>query len=199
VLKKQYMEKPLRIAQGNLDMNQSSFRHRVTSYIVARRLSLGLLLAAYGVFYLSAVITGGWTPVDWGKNTFAIAPFAVQALISHNAISPIFFATSLPALLVGAILLCKDSIGGLRSLTSESQYVAILLTIFGFVYVVVGAWPLQNRVDFPWEWQKQIIDYGLFFAWMLYALSLVVLTIGVISLYVHSRDYRRRHPEVMFD
>jgi len=176
-------------------MNQTTLRHRIVDYIADQRLSLGLLLAAYGTFYLATVITSGWTPADWGIDTFKIAPFTVQALIPRSAVNPIFFVTSLPALLIGAILLCNVDICGLRALTPESRHAAILLTIFGFAYVVVGAWPPQNKVDFPWEWQKQIVSYGSFFAWTLYALSLIVLAIGVVSLYVHSKDYRRRHPE----
>jgi hypothetical protein len=180
-------------------MNQTSPLRCIANYIADHRLSLGLLLAAYGTFYLSAVIMGGWIPSDWGNDTFDIAPFATQALIPRNAVNPIFFVTSLPALLIGAILLCSGNIRGLRALTPESHHTAMLLTAFGFTYVVVGAWPLQNRGDFPWEWQKQIVSYGSFFAWTLYVLSLVVLVIGIVSLYMHSKKYRRRFPEVMLD
>ncbi|MDR0373949.1 MAG: hypothetical protein LBI79_10480 [Nitrososphaerota archaeon] len=179
-------------------MNQNVSLHRIAGYIADHRFSLGLFLAAYGVFFLSAVIMGGWTPADWGKDTFDVAPFAVQALIPRSAVSPIFFVTSFPALLAGVVLLCNSAIRGLRSLAAESQYAAILLTAFGFAYTVVGAWPLQNKVDFPWEWQKQIMSYGLPFAWMLYLLSLFVLAVGVISLYVHSNAYRQRHPEFLY-
>jgi uncharacterized membrane protein YiaA len=173
--------------------------NRAANYIKHHRISLGLLLAAYGVFYLSAVIMGGWTPADWGKDVFEVSPFAVHALIPRSAISPIFFITSLPALLVGTVLLCSGSIRGLRTLNADSQYVAVLLVVFGFAYTVVGAWPLQNTVDLPWEWQKQIMSYGSSFAWMLYLLSLVVLAVGAVSLYVHSRAYHRKHPELSFD
>jgi len=180
-------------------MNQTDPLRRITDYIADHRLSLGLLLAAYGSFYLSAVIMGDWTPANWGQDTFNIAPFGVQAFIPRSAISPLFFITSLPALFVGAVLLCSDNIYGLRTLTSQSRHSAILLTVFGFGYIIVGAWPLQTKNDFPWEWQKQIASYGSAFTWMLYVLSLIVLAIGVISLYVHSKDYRKRHPEVQFD
>jgi len=180
-------------------MNQTTPLHRIADYIAKHRVSLGLLLAAYGTFYLATVITSGWAPTDCGRDTFNIAPFSVQALILRSAINPLFFITSLPALLIGTVLLCKDTLGGLRALTPESRHTAMLLTVFGFFYVVVGAWPLQNQGDFPWDWQNQIADYGSIFAWALYALSLIVLAIGVVSLYVHSKDYRRRHPEVMFD
>ncbi|MDR1993814.1 MAG: hypothetical protein LBQ98_10070 [Nitrososphaerota archaeon] len=179
-------------------MNQNVSLHSIASYIADHRLSLGLFLAAYGAFYLSAVILGGWTFFDWGKDIFNVAPFATQALIPRSAISPIFFVTSLPALLVGVILLCDVTIRGLRPLTAKSQYAAFVLTVFGFAYVVVGAWPLQNKVDFAWEWQKQIMNYGLPFTWMLYLVSLFVFVVGVISLYVHSKAYRQRYPEPVY-
>ncbi len=180
-------------------MNQTTPQHRIADYMADHRLSLGLLLATYGTLYLATVITSGWTPSGWGIDTFNIAPFAVQALIPRSAINPMFFVTSLPALLMGTVLLCKDSIGGLRALTSESRHAAITLTVSGFAYAVVGAWPLQNQGDFPWDWQNQIASYGSVFAWALYVLSLIGLAIGGVSLYVHSKDYRRRHPEFMFD
>jgi len=82
-------------------------------------------------------------------------------------------------------------------MTVYSEHVAILLTTFGFSYQVVGAWPLGNAVDFPWQWQKQIMSYGPFFVWVFYLLSLVALGIGAFSLYVHSREYHRRHLEIL--
>jgi hypothetical protein len=79
-------------------------------------------------------------------------------------------------------------------ITVDSEHVAILLTSIGFAYQVVGAWPLGNPVDFQWEWQKQIASYGGIFSWGLYLLSLIVLAIGAISLYVHSKRYHQKHP-----
>ena len=94
-------------------------------------------------------------------------------------------------------MLCLYSLRTLRfGLTGNSELVAVMLIVFGFTYQVVGAWPLGVMTTFPWEWQKQIMNYGLLFTWILYALSLVTLVIGGISLYVHSRDYHKRHPEL---
>jgi len=80
-------------------------------------------------------------------------------------------------------------------ITVHSEHIAILLTVSGFAYQVLGAWPLQAAVDFAWDWQKQIMSYGVVFAWSLYLLSTVGLVVGAASLYVHSRDYHRRQRE----
>jgi xanthine/uracil permease len=96
-------------------------------------------------------------------------------------------------------MLCVMSVKELRLGSAIDQYVAIALVVFGFGYLVVGAWPLQTVVDMPWIWQKQIMSFGASFGWMLYALGVVVLLIGVASLYVHSREYHRRHPDLVLE
>ncbi len=170
--------------------------NRIASYVKNHWVSLGVLLAAYGAFYLLAVISTGWSPIDWGKDVVQCAPSAVSSVIPRSYVSPIFFVTSLPALLIGSVMLCVYSLHALRfGLTGDSERIAVLLVVFGFAYVVLGAWPLQTAANFPWEWQKQIMGYGPIFTWLLYGLSLVTLVIGGLLLFVHSRDYNRRRPE----
>jgi hypothetical protein len=114
--------------------------------------------------------------------------------LPRSFIDPIFFVTGFPTLLLGAAILCVYSLRGITSeCAADKQYVAILLTAFGFGYVVIGAWPLGQRDIFPWEWQKQVISWGPAFAWLLYILSLVILSVGVVSLYKHSVIYHQRH------
>jgi hypothetical protein len=174
-----------------------TFRGKIAEYLNGHKASLGSLLAAYGAFFLAVVIMSDWTPFVWGKDVFNYPQSAVYTLMPRSCISPIFFVTSFPSLLIGTTMLCSYTIGALRSgISADSEHVAILLTTFGFAYQVLGAWPLGNAVDFPWEWQKQIVSYGPFFVWLLYLLSLVVLIIGVLSLYVHSREYHRNHPQL---
>jgi hypothetical protein len=176
--------------------NQSASK-RIKNYVKIHLVSLGVLLAAYGAFYLLVVICTGWSPTDWGKDVVQCAPSAVTSLIPRSYVSPIFFVTSLPALIIGSIMLCLYSLRALRlGLTGNSELVAVILIVFGFTYQVVGAWPLGVMSNFPWEWQKQIMTYGFLFTWLLYALSLVTLIIGAISLYMHSREYHKRHPEL---
>jgi hypothetical protein len=169
-------------------------QNRVSNYMSERRVSLGLFLASYGVFYLTSVLLSRWTLSDWGKDITGYPPSTINTVLPRSFIDPIFFVTSLPALIVGAIIL---SIYSLRRITPEAsadkQYVAILLTVFGFTYQVIGAWPLGKFVDFPWQWQKQIILNGSIFAWILYLLSLTVLFVGVVSLYKHSVIYHKKH------
>jgi hypothetical protein len=164
----------------------------ITNYVRYHKISLGVFLAAYGVFYLSAVIMGGWTLSDWGKDVFACPPSAVHSLLSRSDVSPIFFLTSLPALIIGATMLCIIGIQKLRSGAAIDEHIAIALVAFGFAYQVVGAWPLQSVVDMPWTWQKQIMSFGSYFAWMLYLLSWVALALGIVSLYVYSRINNKR-------
>jgi hypothetical protein len=172
----------------------------ITDYLRSHKVSLSLLLATYGAVYLSSVILGGWTLSDWGKDITIYPPSAINALLPRSYINPIFFVTSIPALFIGTAALCIYSIRGIRSdAINHKQHIAILLTTFGFAYQVIGAWPLGNLVDFPWEWQKQIIQNGAILSWALYILSLTALVIGGISLYLHSRIYHQKHPELALE
>jgi hypothetical protein len=156
--------------------------------------SLSLFLAAYGAFYMSSVILSRWTLVEWGKDITSYPPTVINTLLPRSFIDPIFFVTSFPALIIGAGMLCAYSIRGITpKAPKDKQYVSILLTAFGFTYQVIGAWPLEQLNDFPWQWQKQIILNGSIFTWILYVLSLAVLLFGVVSLYKHSVIYHKKH------
>ncbi|MCL5876217.1 MAG: hypothetical protein M1540_00175 [Candidatus Bathyarchaeota archaeon] len=174
---------------------QAPLKLRVKDYFRSHEVSLGLFLASYGVFYLTVVIMGGWSPSDWGKDTFDAPVSAVQSLIPRSYIAPLFFVTSIPTLIIGATILCAISVRALRSGSAVDEHIAIVLTAFGFAYQIVGAWPLQSMVDLPWQWQKQIMSFGPVFGWGLYVLSWVVLAVGGVSLYVHSRNYHREHSD----
>lgn len=174
--------------------------NRMGSYVKSHLASVGTLLFAYGAFYLYSVIRTGWVPSDGFTVAHSFSSLALKAPVLNPYIIPAFFVTSLPALLIGAILLCSYTVWVLRNgLTVDSEHVAVLLTACGFAYVVLGAWPLQDAINFPWTWQKQIMEFSPGFAWMLYLLSSVMLTIGAVSLYVHSRVYHSKHPELSFD
>jgi hypothetical protein len=172
---------------------QTKYGSRISSYVKSHPVSLGLFLSAYGVFFLTSVLLSGWTISDWGKDTTGIPPSVVDTLLPRSFVDPIFFITSFPTLIIGAAMLCAYSIRGINSETAvNKQHIAILLTAFGFVYQVIGAWPLGQQNSFPWQWQKQIISYGSVFAWTIFLLSLAVLMIGVISLYKHSLIYHQK-------
>jgi hypothetical protein len=171
----------------------------LSNYVKSHLASLGTLLTAYGAFYLYSVIRTGWVPSDGVTITHSFSSLALKPPVLSPYIIPAFFVTSLPALLIGIVILFTYTVGVLRNgLTVDSEHVAILLTVLGFAYVVLGAWPLQEAVNLPWTWQKQIMDYGAGFAWMLYLLSTVMLVLGAVSLYMHSRAYHKTHPELAF-
>ncbi len=175
------------------DSPMQTYLYRISNYVRIHKVSLGLFFAAYGAFYLSSVLLSGWTLADWGKDITSYPPSIINTLLPRSFIDPIFFVTSFPALIIGAAMLCIYSIRGITPEVSlDKQYVAILLTAFGFTYQVIGAWPLESLADFPWQWQKQISNFGPVFTWILYLLSLIVLLIGVISLYKHSLIYHRK-------
>jgi hypothetical protein len=174
-------------------LKQVSYTGRVSSYAKSHWVSLGLFLAAYGVFYLSSVILNFPLIKEWGRVAAIYSPTSISPLLSRSFIDYMFFSTSFPALVVGAVMLCTFCIRKINLEASvDKQYVAILLTVFGFAYQILGAWPLQHQPDLPWQWQKQIDSFGPIFAWILYLLSLFILSIGVISLYKHSLIYHNR-------
>jgi hypothetical protein len=168
--------------------------NKFSNYVTNRKLSLGIFLASYGVFYLTSVLLSRWTIFDLGKDITCYPPSEISTVLPRSFIDPIFFVTSFSALIIGAIMLCSYSLHGISpQAPADKPYVAILLTAFGFTYQVIGAWPLGNVVDFPWQWQKQIALNGDVFAWVLWLLSLAVLLVGVISLYKHSVIYHKKH------
>ena len=173
---------------------QTNYTHRVAIYIRSHKVSLGLFLTAYGAFYLSSVILSLWTLADWGKDITGYPPSSINPLLPRSFIDPIFFVTSFPALIIGVTMLSAYSIRGIcPESVIDKEYIAVLLTAFGFTYLVIGSWPLGNLDVFPWQWQKQIISYGPVFAWVLYILGLVALVVGGLSLYKHSLIYRQKH------
>ena len=179
------------------ELHKRIYFHRISKYMKSHKASLALFLAAYGVFYLSSVILSRWVMADWGKDITSYPPSAINTLLPRSFIDPIFFVTSFPALIIGAVLLCSYSIRGITPKAPDNkQYVAILLAAFGFTYQVIGAWPLEQLKDFPWQWQKQIISNGSIFAWILYLLSLILLIVGGVSLYMQSRIYHQKHPDI---
>ena len=174
---------------------QTSYPNRVSRYAISHWVSLGLFLSAYGTLYLSSVILNRQAIAYWEKAVAIYSPSSISPLLPRSLLDPLFYVTSFPALIIGAAMLCSYSIRGIRSDGDKvKQYVAILLTAFGFTYQVIGAWPLQHQIDFPWQWQKQIVSFGSYFTWSLYILSLIVLSTGVVSLYKHSVIYHLNHP-----
>jgi hypothetical protein len=176
------------------EFHKRSIIYRICNYVKSHEVSLSLFLAAYGTFYMSSVILSGWTIVEWGKDITNYPPTAINTLLPRSFIDPIFFITSFPALIIGTGMLCAYSMRGITpKARNDKQYVSILLTAFGFTYQVIGAFPLENLKDFPWQWQKQIFLNGSIFTCILYVLSLTALIFGVVSLYKQSVIYHKKH------
>ena len=168
---------------------------RISSYVKDHKVSFGLLLAVYGAVYLSSVILAGWTTQDWGKDLTGY-PLLITPVLPTAWLNPLFFATSIPSLIIGTSALCAYSIRGINpNVADNKEHIAILLTACGFAYQVLGAWPLGNPVSFAWQWQKDIANSGALLTWSLYILSLATLLIGFASLFIHSRIYHQKHPE----
>ncbi len=175
---------------------RANYNVRVKNYVERHSVSLGVFLASYGVFYLSTVLLSFWTVADWGKDTVAYPQAYFTTILPRSYIGPIFFVTSLSALFIGATILCVHTIRRVRRNPDRTtEYVAIVLTVFGFAYQVIGAWPPQNTADFPWQWQKQIVADGAIFAWGLYVLSLITLAVGVVAMYKFSVIYHQTHQD----
>ncbi|HEX7483308.1 MAG TPA: hypothetical protein VF350_07565 [Candidatus Bathyarchaeia archaeon] len=176
------------------ELHKKTFISGISKYVKSHHASLAIFLAAYGAFYLLSVILSHWTIADWGKDITNYPPTSINTLLPRSFIDPIFFVTSFPALIIGAAMLSFYSIHKITPKASDNkQYVAILLTASGFIYQVIGAWPLEQIKDYPWQFQKQIALNGGVFTWTLYLLSLIVLLIGVVSLYRHSQIFHKKH------
>jgi hypothetical protein len=175
-------------------LEQTSYPNKVSSYAKSYWVSIGLFLSVYGALYLSSVILNRHTTADWEKAIVIYSPTSISPVLPRSLLDPLFFATSFPALIIGLSILCSYSIRGTEPKTdANKQSVAIFLTVLGFTYQVIGAWPLQYQTDFPWQWQKQIVSFGPIFAWVLYISSLTTLVIGAFSLYKHSVVYHQKH------
>ena len=169
---------------------------KIFNRLKAHKVALGLSLAGYGMFYLSSVILSGWTLSDWGNNIVTYLPFPANSVPSSSLLNPLFFITSLPTLVIGTVILSIYSMFKIKpGAVDDKERVAMVLTVFGIAYQLIGAWPLGIKSIFPWEWQKQIIGFGTIFAWTLTVLSLSALVAGGVSLYTHSKIHHQKHPE----
>ena len=158
------------------------------SYVKSHLASLGTLLTVSGGFYLYSVIRTGWVPTDGISKVQGLTSLALEAPILNPYMILAFFVTSLPVFL-SSYHAFYYTMNVLRNgLTVDSEHVAILLTAMGFSYQVLGAWPLQEAANFPWTWQKQIMDYGSIFALAaVYLLSIVMLFGGSVTLSIVER------------
>jgi hypothetical protein len=72
----------------------------------------------------------------------------------------------------------------------------IPLTSFGAIYLVFGMLGGWSETSYWYEWQKEIVRHWGFLAFPLFILSLFSLIIGIVLLYIDSKRYHERHPEL---
>ena len=161
----------------------------MVNFVKEHQLSIGLLLIFFGVSDLWFVLPNlyGTLPglyVNWRTFYFYMPEWTLTI--------PILLVMSL----VGTLMLSVYCIRGIQPESVDNkEHAAIIVTALGFTYQVIGAWPLWNQ-QYPWPWQQEIATYGNLLVLPLFAGSLLALIIGAISLYIHSRIYREKHPEL---
>jgi len=107
---------------------------------------------SYGAIYFSSVALNCQNNDDWEKAIAIYSPTSISSLLPRCLLGSLFFVTSFPALIIGLGMLCSYSIRVIRFEDDHNkQYVAIFLAVLGFSYQVIGAWPLQHQIDFPWH------------------------------------------------
>ena len=109
------------------------------------------------------------------------------------------WAVEVPVLLVmalaGTLMLSVYCVRHIETpRVDNKEHAAFLVTALGFVYLVVGAWPLWSQ-GYYWPWQKTIASYGNLLVLPLYAVSLFAFVAGTFSLYKYSRIYHQQYPE----
>jgi hypothetical protein len=163
--------------------SQQNYKNMTAEFFKLHQFSIGLLVVFFGIADLWFVmpnmyagLVGDWH-VDW------------RSLNLYNPLWNFTVPFLLVMTLIGTLILSNYCIKGIRpEKVDNKQNAAILVTVLGFTYQVVGAWPLWNQW-YPWPWQAEIAKYGNWLVFPLFIGSLVILIIGAISLYKHSKIY----------
>ena len=165
--------------------SQANYAYQMVKFVKNHQLSIGLLLTIFGVADLWFIMPNIWSSAANWQGFYLLMP-------QWSVTVPILFIISL----IGIIILCVYSIRDIRPERIDyKEHAAILVTALGFTYQVIGAWPLWNQA-YPWPWQKEIANYGNFLVLPLFIGSLLALVIGAASLYLHSKIYHEKHPEL---
>ncbi len=98
--------------------------------------------------------------------------------------------------LIGTLMLTVYCIKDIQATRVDNkEHAAVLVTALGFTYLVIGAWPMWTQ-SYPWAWQQEIANYGNLLVLPLFAGSVLALILGATSLYIYSRIYHEKHPEL---
>ena len=170
-------------------LKKTSPAYQAASFVKSHQLIIGLLLVFFGVSDLWFIMPNlyGTFPgyyVNWQALYFYMLEWTFTI--------PILLAMTL----IGTLMLTFYCITDIQpERVDEKEHAAILVTALGFTYQVIGAWPLWNQ-QYPFPWQQQIANYGNLLVLPLFAGSLFALIVGAVSLYIHSKIYHQKHPEV---
>jgi hypothetical protein len=163
--------------------------YQMANFVKEHQLSIGLLLTFFGVADLWFVMPNMYAVLlDWHVSGPVFSFYMPEWVFTI----PIILIISL----IGTLMLCVYSIRDVGSeRVDNKEHAAILVTALGFTYQVIGAWPLFNQ-PYPWPWQAEIATYGNLLVLPLFIGSLSALIIGAASLYIHSKIYHGKHPEI---
>jgi hypothetical protein len=167
-------------------LKQTNPAYKAASFFKSHQLIIGLLLVFFGVSDLWLVMPNLYGTfrgfyVNWQAFYFYMPEwvFMVPALLVMA--------------LVGTLMLTVYCVRDISPARPENkEHAAFLVTALGFAYLVLGAWPMWTQ-SYPWAWQQEIANYGNLLVLPLFAGSLIALTIGGASLYVHSRIYHQKY------
>ncbi|MGD0203117.1 MAG: hypothetical protein ABSC20_04340 [Candidatus Bathyarchaeia archaeon] len=164
--------------------------YQMANFVKEHQLSIGLLLTFFGVADLWFVMPNMYAVLlDWHVSGPVFSFYMPEWVFTI----PILLIISL----IGTLMLCVYSIRDIRPESVDNkEHAAILVTALGFTYQVIGAWPLWNQ-PYSWPWQAEIATYGNLLVFPLFIGSLLALIIGASSLYIHSKIYREKHPEIL--
>ena len=158
---------------------KTNYASAVISFAKSHQLTIGLSLTILGVVDLWVIMPYLWISAANWKGFYLVMPqwnYTIPALLT--------------IILAGTLILCDYAIRIPTQKNTDRKLIGILLASIGFVYVVIGAWPLWSQ-PFPWPWQQEIAKYGNLLVLPLFVGSLLALTVGAGSLYVNSRLARK--------
>ena len=173
--------------------SQQNYKNMMVESVKRYQLSIGLLLVFFGVADLWFVMPNMYAGLvgDWHVDWRSLNLYKPQ----WNFTVPFLLITTL----IGTLILSLYCIRGIKpGSVDNKQNAAILVTVLGFAYQVIGAWPLWN-LWYPWPWQAEIARYGNLLVFPLFIGSFIALIVGATSLYIHSKLYHKTQASVKTD
>jgi len=177
------------LGMDEANSGQTNPVYQMANFVKNHQLIIGLLLTFFGIADLWFVMPNMYAVL---LNWHVIRPAFSFYMPEWRFTIPILLIISL----IGTLMLCVYSIRDIQPERADNkEHAAIIVTALGFTYQVIGAWPLFSQ-PYPWPWQAEIATYGNLLVIPLFIGSLLALIIGAASLYIHSKIYHEKHPEI---